>query len=197
VINEGWIGKDLEGSSHNLISRYYPSICLEGLRKTCQVSWSLCRDLNQGPPEYEAGVLTTWQQCSVHSDYRNGAKLLIFLNCTLFYLCWYSFVQKLEHILDTLVTIIQLVACYQLLRSTLHCTVCHHCFNSLVHCRLTKLQFLSVDKWNFKLHICNHSLATGTDRLKWSVVNPLNKKQDKSNIYYRPISLITGVFKIL
>jgi hypothetical protein len=44
--------------------RYYPGIFLEGLRKTTknlrQDSQSQGRDLNMGPTEYEAGVLTTW-----------------------------------------------------------------------------------------------------------------------------------------
>jgi hypothetical protein len=43
--------------------RYFPGICLEGVRKTTkylsQDNRSLGRDLNLGPPEYEAGVLTT------------------------------------------------------------------------------------------------------------------------------------------
>jgi hypothetical protein len=43
--------------------RYYPGICLDGLRKTTesliQDSRSPDRDLNPGPPEYEAGALTT------------------------------------------------------------------------------------------------------------------------------------------
>jgi hypothetical protein len=34
VINKRLIGKDLEGSSCDLILRNYPSICLEKLRKT-------------------------------------------------------------------------------------------------------------------------------------------------------------------
>jgi hypothetical protein len=38
--------------------RYYPGICLEGSRKTTKnlskASRSLGRDLNPGPPEYEA-----------------------------------------------------------------------------------------------------------------------------------------------
>jgi hypothetical protein len=43
--------------------RSYPGIYLEGLRKTMktlsQDSQFPGRDLNPGPPEYEAGVLTT------------------------------------------------------------------------------------------------------------------------------------------
>jgi hypothetical protein len=31
----------------------------ENHKKLSQISWSLGRDLNLGPPEYEAGVLTT------------------------------------------------------------------------------------------------------------------------------------------
>jgi hypothetical protein len=42
---------------------YYPDICLDRLRKTVktlsQDSWSPDRPLNLGPPECEAGVLTT------------------------------------------------------------------------------------------------------------------------------------------
>jgi hypothetical protein len=42
---------------------YYPGICREGLRKTMknlsQDTRSPSRDLKPGPPEYEAGVLTT------------------------------------------------------------------------------------------------------------------------------------------
>jgi hypothetical protein len=57
------------GSGHGLILRYYPSICMEGLRKTTKTlthdSWSTDRDLNQGAPKYEAGVLTALPLCSV------------------------------------------------------------------------------------------------------------------------------------
>jgi hypothetical protein len=49
--------------------RYYPNICLEGLRKTTQNlsqdSWSLSQDFNLVPPKYKAGVLTIWPRCSV------------------------------------------------------------------------------------------------------------------------------------
>jgi hypothetical protein len=54
--------------------RHYPGIFLEGLRKsTKNLSWdsrSPGRDLNPGPPEYKAGVLTTRKRRSV-----------IFLSC--------------------------------------------------------------------------------------------------------------------
>jgi hypothetical protein len=57
----------------------YPSICLEGLRKTTknlsQDSQSLGWDLNHGPPKYEAGVLTTqpWRlvTCDLDNEYIN------------------------------------------------------------------------------------------------------------------------------
>jgi hypothetical protein len=69
VISEWWIGKDLEGSGHDLILRYYPGICLEGLRKTMktlrQDSQSLSQDLNLGFPDHKAGVVTTWPRCLV------------------------------------------------------------------------------------------------------------------------------------
>jgi hypothetical protein len=43
---------------------YYPNTCMKGLGKRTKKphSWSLGSDLNPGPPEYEAGVLTTWLQ---------------------------------------------------------------------------------------------------------------------------------------
>jgi hypothetical protein len=51
--------------------RYYPGICLEGLRKIMenlnQDSQSMGRDLNSGPPEHKAGMLTTQPQCSVYT----------------------------------------------------------------------------------------------------------------------------------
>jgi hypothetical protein len=54
----------------SLILRYYLGICLEGLRKITDISQdsrSQGRNLNTGPPEYEAGVLTTRPQRSVSS----------------------------------------------------------------------------------------------------------------------------------
>jgi hypothetical protein len=51
--------KDVEGSGRGLIFRYNP-ICLQGLRETkkniSENSRYPGRDLNLGPPEYEAGV---------------------------------------------------------------------------------------------------------------------------------------------
>jgi hypothetical protein len=53
----------VEGSGNGLILKCYPNISLVGLKKTMknlsQDSRSLDLDLNTGPPEYEAGVLTT------------------------------------------------------------------------------------------------------------------------------------------
>jgi hypothetical protein len=58
--------KDVEGTGHGPILRYYLSICLEGLRKTAknisQDSRSQSRDSNPGPLEHDAGVLTTRPQ---------------------------------------------------------------------------------------------------------------------------------------
>jgi hypothetical protein len=63
VMSEWQIGKDAEESGSGLILRHYPSICLEGLRKTTknlsQDSRPPGRDLNPAPPEYESGVLDT------------------------------------------------------------------------------------------------------------------------------------------
>jgi hypothetical protein len=56
--------------------RYYPGICLEGLRKTTknlsQDSQSLGQDLNPGPPKYNAGVLTTQPRHSTSVCHSSG-----------------------------------------------------------------------------------------------------------------------------
>jgi hypothetical protein len=53
----------VEGSCRDLILRCYPSICLgelrNGTRDLTEDSRSADPDLNLGPPEYEARVLTT------------------------------------------------------------------------------------------------------------------------------------------
>jgi hypothetical protein len=55
--DDSWIGKDMEGNGRDLIWRNIPGICREGLRKITKNlskdSWSPCRDLNLGPPEYK------------------------------------------------------------------------------------------------------------------------------------------------
>jgi hypothetical protein len=45
--------------------RYYLGICFEGLRETTKIPQKILspvRDLNQGPPENEVGLLTTRQR---------------------------------------------------------------------------------------------------------------------------------------
>jgi hypothetical protein len=63
------IWKGCARSSHGLISRYYPSICLQGLIKSTKAlshdSWCPGWDLNLGPPKYKAGVLTAPPQRSI------------------------------------------------------------------------------------------------------------------------------------
>jgi hypothetical protein len=58
--------KDFKGIDSDLISRNYSGIRLEGPRKTTktlsQDNQSPSRDLDTGPPEYGAGVLTTRPQ---------------------------------------------------------------------------------------------------------------------------------------
>jgi hypothetical protein len=60
------LGRISKVSCRDVILRYYPDIRLEGLRKRTgnlnQDSRSPGPDLNPGPPEYEAGVLTTRPQ---------------------------------------------------------------------------------------------------------------------------------------
>jgi hypothetical protein len=69
VIIEGLIGKDLEESGRGLILRYYPGIFWKGLRKTTKYlsekRWCSGKDFNPGPPQYEAGALTTQPRRSV------------------------------------------------------------------------------------------------------------------------------------
>jgi hypothetical protein len=64
-----WIGKDLVGSSCGLILTFYPGIHLEGLIKPRQTSIRIAGHQGQvsnlGPPEYEAGVLSTQPQRTV------------------------------------------------------------------------------------------------------------------------------------
>jgi hypothetical protein len=60
IVNDDELEKKSVGSGRGLILRYYLGIRLEGLRKTTK---SLRQDSRghesyQGPPEYEAGVLT-------------------------------------------------------------------------------------------------------------------------------------------
>jgi hypothetical protein len=62
-----------EESGHGPNLRYYPGLCLEVLSKNTrnlsQDSQSLGRELDPGPPEYNAGVLTTRPRHSVkYSD---------------------------------------------------------------------------------------------------------------------------------
>jgi hypothetical protein len=45
--------------------RYYPGIFLKGLKKPTKILCEDGRDLNPGPPEYEAKALTTRPRCSV------------------------------------------------------------------------------------------------------------------------------------
>jgi hypothetical protein len=91
--------KDLEGSGRDLILSHYSGIRLEGLRKTTatlsQDSWFPGPDLNPGPPEYEAGVLTTRPQLFVSLIYiKTQNKNIVILRtsnvtynfCSLFYL---------------------------------------------------------------------------------------------------------------
>jgi hypothetical protein len=62
----------MEERHHGLILRYYNGICLEGPRKTAKTlsldSQSPGLDLNPGPPEYKAKVLTTQPRCLVKNS---------------------------------------------------------------------------------------------------------------------------------
>jgi hypothetical protein len=71
-----WKGCEMKQSLPNL--RYYPNICLKELRKTTknfsQINRFQSRDFNPGPPEYEAGALTTRPDHSIRlKTVRNDA----------------------------------------------------------------------------------------------------------------------------
>jgi hypothetical protein len=62
---EQWTGKDVEGSGHGLISGTFPAFAWGGglrriTKNLSQDSRSPGRDLNPGPPEYEAGELANF-----------------------------------------------------------------------------------------------------------------------------------------
>jgi hypothetical protein len=62
MINERWIGKDVEGSGRGLIEASIPVFFLEELRKTTEnLSGKPLSGprLNPGTPEYKAGLPTT------------------------------------------------------------------------------------------------------------------------------------------
>jgi hypothetical protein len=67
--NSEWlIGKDLEGSGCILVLRFYPCICLEGLRKNTENLSQVASpqaEIWTRTPEYEAGVFTTLPRRSV------------------------------------------------------------------------------------------------------------------------------------
>jgi hypothetical protein len=78
-----WKGCGRKSSWPNLW--YYPGICLEGLRKTMknlsQNSRCPNRYLNPGPPEYEAGVLTTQPRGLVTALHNNGKQMRCMNSC--------------------------------------------------------------------------------------------------------------------
>jgi hypothetical protein len=55
-INEWWVGRELEGSGCGLIFRYYPSICLEGLRQTTR----------NFSPRFQPGIFRIWSTSVNH-----------------------------------------------------------------------------------------------------------------------------------
>jgi hypothetical protein len=73
-----WI--DVEGSGRDLILRYYPSICQDGLRKSHEKLQSSSRDMNPGPPEYEPldNDIRLWPVCTQIITYMNLNKLFNF-----------------------------------------------------------------------------------------------------------------------
>jgi hypothetical protein len=70
-----------KGSWPNL--RYYPDFCLEGLRKTTKKlskdSRSSGRNLNQGPPKYEPGLLSARPRRSVTRKQSPSSKSCVFI----------------------------------------------------------------------------------------------------------------------
>jgi hypothetical protein len=79
----------LEGlgrTDRNLMLRFYPGNRLEGLRKTKKIisqdNRSPGRDLNPGPPEYEAGMLTTRPRSSTKMLCTAHIRCLLFVYYT-------------------------------------------------------------------------------------------------------------------
>jgi hypothetical protein len=68
MTDEWCIGKDVEGSGRGLILRYFPAGTEENHENLSQDSRSPGRNLNLGPPKYEAGLLTTRPWRSVVDD---------------------------------------------------------------------------------------------------------------------------------
>jgi hypothetical protein len=68
-----WKGHGRKRSWPNFKAGYYPSICLEKLRKTIenitQDNRSSGQDLNPESPEYKAGVLTTRRRLFVAKEW--------------------------------------------------------------------------------------------------------------------------------
>jgi hypothetical protein len=79
----------VEGSGRGIILMHCPGICLELLGKTTinlsQDSRSPGRYFNPGPPEYEAGLLTTRPLCSVTLQLKFGINVVIVI--TYYYYC--------------------------------------------------------------------------------------------------------------
>jgi hypothetical protein len=73
----------VKGSGHGLILRYYPGICLEGLRKiTKNLSQdNQCQgtDMNPGPSEHEVGVSTTRRHSVSSSQNANKIGQMLYL----------------------------------------------------------------------------------------------------------------------
>jgi hypothetical protein len=74
-----WKGYGRKWAWPNL--RYYPGICLEGLRKATknasQNNRSAGRDLNPGPPVYEAEVLIIRLRRSINNNEKNNCWYII------------------------------------------------------------------------------------------------------------------------
>jgi hypothetical protein len=68
MMNWKGFGRKWSWPNVKILSRHSPGETEENHN---QDSWSLGRDLNSGPPEYEAGVLTIRPQLSVNSGTRS------------------------------------------------------------------------------------------------------------------------------
>jgi hypothetical protein len=61
-----WIGKDLVGSGHGLIIRYYFGISLDGLRKTAK---NISQNSQSPGPRIETGTSRTWSRSEISSSH--------------------------------------------------------------------------------------------------------------------------------
>jgi hypothetical protein len=96
-ISEWWIGKDLQGSGRDQILRYYPGICLDGLRNTTNIKSALpvsgprfepgtskirSSAVNHSTTTFGGGdVMTFWRRRAIHCNTITHLSLKVLTTC--------------------------------------------------------------------------------------------------------------------